>query len=95
MNVTGGYYIRFADKAVQDICVANWGDGTGITEAQAAAVTSLGTKFKSNTEITSFNELEKFTGLTKIEDSTFNGCVNLTTIKLPTTLTKILGCSFY
>lgn len=95
LNVTGGYYIRFADKAVQDICVANWGDGTGITEAQAAAVTSLGTKFKSNTEITSFNELEKFTGLTQIEKSTFNGCVNLTTLKLPTTLTKVLNCSFY
>ena len=23
LNVTGGYYIRFADKAVQDICAAN------------------------------------------------------------------------
>ena len=95
LNVTGGYYIRFADEAVKTICATNWGDGMGITEAQAASVTSLGTKFKGNTEITSFNELEKFTGLTKIEDSTFKGCVNLTTIKLPTTLTKILDCSFY
>ena len=23
LNVTGGYYIRFADKTVQDICAAN------------------------------------------------------------------------
>ena len=76
LNVTGGYYIRFADKAVQDICVANWGDGTGITTAQAAAVTSLSTKFKGNTDITEFMELGKF-GVTSIVADGFNGCTNL------------------
>ena len=76
LNVTGGYYIRFADKAVQDICAANWGDGIGITEAQAAATTSLSTKFKGNTTITEFMELSKF-GTTAIAADGFLGCTNL------------------
>ena len=76
LNVTGGYYIRFADKAVQDICVANWGDSIGITEAQAAATTTLGTKFKGNTTITEFMELGKF-GVTSIAEGGFSGCTNL------------------
>ena len=66
LNVTGGYYIRFADKTVQDICAANWGDGIGTTEAQAVAVTSLGKNFTNNTNIISFDELKKFTGVTSI-----------------------------
>ena len=81
LNVTGGYYIRFADKAVQDICAANWGDGIGITEAQAAAVTTLGTKFKNATSITEFMELSKF-GVTAIAADGFLGCTNLIKIDL-------------
>ena len=81
LNVTGGYYIRFADKAVQDICAANWGDGLGTTKAQAAAVTSLGTKFKNNTSITEFMELGKF-GVTSIAADGFLGCTNLTKVDL-------------
>lgn len=81
LNVTGGYYIRFADKAVQDICVANWGDGLGITEAQAAAVTTIGTKFKGNTAITSFDELGKFTGVTSL-GAAFAGCTSLESVNL-------------
>ena len=76
LNVAGGYYIRFADETVKTICVNNWGDGTGITEAQAAAVTSLDTKFKDNTSITEFMELGKF-GVTTIEKYGFAGCINL------------------
>ena len=76
LNVTGGYYIRFADKTVQDICAANWGDGLGITEAQAAATTSFDTKFKGNSAITEFMELGKF-GVTSIVANGFNGCTNL------------------
>lgn len=89
LNVTGGYYIRFADKAVQDICVANWGDGTGITEAQAAAVTTIDTKFKGNTSIVSFPELgTKFKNVTSL-GSAFTGCTSLESVNLDniTTLT--------
>ena len=90
LNVTGGYYIRFADKAVQDICVANWGDGIGITEAQAAAVTTLGTKFKNATSITEFMELSKF-GVTAIASDGFNGCTNL----IKADLSKIYDLPLY
>ena len=89
LNVTGGYYIRFADKAVQDICVANWGDGTGITEAQAAAVTTIGTTFKGNTSIVSFPELgTKFKNVTSL-GSAFTNCTSLESVNLDniTTLT--------
>lgn len=94
LNVTGGYYIRFADKAVQDICAATWGDGVGITEAQAAAVTSIGTKFSNNTEITSFNELEKFTGVTSIPSRAFYGATNLQSIDLTNIITFTNGANF-
>lgn len=86
LNVAGGYYIRFADEAVQDICVANWGDGLGITEAQAAAVTSLDTKFKNNTTITEFMELNKF-GITNIGQNAFSNCTNLEAIDLSNIVT--------
>ncbi|MBR4365710.1 MAG: hypothetical protein IKP43_02885, partial [Bacteroidaceae bacterium] len=58
--------ITFADPAVETLCVANWDtnhDGE-LDEAEAAAVTDLGEVFKGNTEITSFDELQYFTGLT-------------------------------
>lgn len=89
LNIAGGYYIRFADKAVQDICVAKWGDGIGITEAQAAAVTSLGTMFKDNTKITKFTELNKF-GVTSISQNSFASCTNLETIDL-SNIVKLLN----
>lgn len=88
LNVTGGYYIRFADKAVQDICATNWGDGLGTTEAQAAAVTSLDTKFNGNTEITEFTELNKF-GVTSIGQDSFSNCTNLEAINLSNIITLL------
>ena len=93
LNVTGGYYIRFADKAVQDICVANWGDKMGITTEQAARVTSLGRKFELNSKITSFNELVNFTGLTSIGFRDFYYS-SLTEITLPASLTSIDSYAF-
>ena len=88
LNVTGGYYLKFADKAVQDICVANWGDKTGITTAQASKVTSLDDKFRNNTEITEFMELSKF-GVTALDNSTFYNCTNL--VKVDLSKIKTLG----
>ena len=62
LNVTGPYYIRFEDDEVRRICAENWGDGMGITKEQAAAVTGdIGSKFRNNTEINSFDELRYFT----------------------------------
>ena len=86
--------IVFADNNVKDICIANWdsnGDGE-LTKEEAAAVTTLGSKFY-NTSITSFDELVHFTGLTKI--SGFNECKNLASITIPNSVTSIGNNAFY
>ncbi len=81
LNVKGGLYIRFADPIVQEICATNFGDGVGLTKEQAAAVTTLGTLFKSNAEITSFNELKHFVGLNNLV-SAFDGDTALASAEL-------------
>jgi hypothetical protein len=77
--------------------VANWSsDGIGLTEEDAAKVTmaQFGEKFRGNTEITSFNEFEYFTGVTgTLGMYAFNDCTALTSIKLPDGITNIGGNS--
>lgn len=94
-------YIQFEDPAVEAICVANWSsDGIGLTMEDAAAVTTIGTTFAGNTEITSFDELRYFTGLTFLSTTTstntgaFAGCSSLESIVLPTSVTIIGDFSF-
>ena len=87
-------YITFADPAVKAICVQNWGSDGEITEEQAAAVTSIGTVFMSNTTITSFNELSYFTGLTGIPTNAFKGCTNLASVTIPTGVISIGQTAF-
>ena len=89
INVTDGSYIRFADDAVRQICATNWGDGTGITVAQAAIVTNLNDNFLDNANITTFNELSAFNNLTEITDYQFNNCTNL--INIDTSKIKKIG----
>ena len=102
INVTDGSYIRFADDAVRQICATNWGDGTGITAAQAAAVSSIGTTFIYNKNIISFEEFKYFTNVTYLKGSNssanpgaFNGCTSLKKIILPSSITDIQQGSFY
>lgn len=93
-----GNYIQFEDKAVEAICVANWSsDGIGLTEEDAAAVTTIGNAFYGNETIEYFNEFEYFTSIThlvnpnanaRIKES-FYGCKNLKEIRLPSSLTTI------
>lgn len=75
-------YIVFKDPVVEQICATNWGDGVGITEEQAAAVTSLVFAFRGNTEIKNFDELDQFTNVTSLGSECFKGCTNLRTINL-------------
>ena len=75
-------YVKFADPEVQRICAENWGDGTGITTEQIEAVTDIGTKFKGNTLIESFDEFEKFKNATILKNANFYGCTNLKSIDL-------------
>ena len=82
--------INFADSKVKAICVENWDtDGDGeLSKTEAAAVTDLGQRFRNST-ITSFSELQYFTGLTTISERAFSGCKQLKSITLPTTITSI------
>ena len=87
----GNDIITFADKEVKEISVKNWdtnGDGE-LSEAEAAAVTDLGMAFKGNGEISSFDELEYFTGLTSIPNNTFWGCTKLASIVIPANVTDL------
>lgn len=87
-------YIRFADPEVQRICAENWGDGVGITKAQVEAVTDIGTVFKGNTAIESFDEFGKFVNAQAIPESAFSGCLALNSIDLSKVI-SLSHASFY
>ena len=89
--------IVFADENVKALCVANWdtnNDGELSTD-EAAAVTDLGTVFKGNTQITSFNELQYFTKLKSIGDNVFNGCSGMAAVIIPERVKTIGYSAFY
>ena len=94
--------IVFADDNVKAICVSNWdtnGDGE-LSYVEAASVTTLsviniGEIFSGNTDITSFNELKYFIGLTSIGNNAFRYCSNLMELPtLPSTITSIGNSAF-
>lgn len=78
--IDNNYYIRFKDPEVLNVLIANGiGDSVGITTAQAKN-TNIGTMFKSNTSITSFDEFPAFQQT--LQNSAFFGCTNLQSIDL-------------
>jgi hypothetical protein len=88
--------ITFADANVKAICVANWDtDGDGeLNQAEAAEVTNLDGMFMFDDEITTFDELSFFTGLTSIGEDEFNTCTSLTAISIPNAVTSIGNYAF-
>ena len=86
-----GYLITFADDNVKAICVAKWDtDGDGeLNINEVATVTDLGTIFKNNKQISSFDELQYFTGLESIGNQAFYGCSAMTSIIIPENVTRI------
>lgn len=86
-----GYLITFADDNVKAICVAKWDtDGDGeLNINEVATVTNLGTIFKNNKQISSFDELQYFTGLESIGNQAFYGCSAMTSIIIPKNVTSI------
>ena len=95
-NAPASPVISFADPEVERICVAQWDtDGDGrLSQAEAAAVTSLSSAFQNNKTITSFDELRFFTGLTAIDNFSFYNCSNLTSVKFPAGVTEIGESAF-
>ena len=89
--------IKFADANVKAICVDNWdtnGDGE-LSEEEAAAVKNIGTVFKGNKTIISFNEFKFFTSVQSIGINAFFGCRSLTSITIPNSVTSIGNSAFY
>ena len=97
-------FIVFADPVVKSICIENWDtDGDGeLSYDEAAAVTDIGEVFTRNNQITTFNELQFFTGLNAIGTSAefnwksrgFSGCTNLASVSLPESLSIIGTLAF-
>jgi hypothetical protein len=76
-------YIVFADPVVEQICVANFSsDGVGVSEEDAAKVTTFSRKFRGNTEIKSFDESIYFTSVKILNNDEFHGCSSLERIDL-------------
>lgn len=96
--------ITFADPKVKERCIKHkndfsevwsWdvnGDGE-LAEAEAALVSDLGMNFYGS-DISSFEELRYFTGLTSIPSNSFGRCVNLSSISLPESLESIGSYAF-
>ena len=92
-----GNIIQFADAEVKRICVENWdtNDDGELSEDEAAAVTDIGTVFQYNGTITTFNELQYFTGLTSIDSYAFNLCYNLLELTIPHGVKNIEAGAMY
>jgi len=100
--VSDGYnpnaYIEFADATLGSILATKYGDGVGLTYAQAAAVTRFpdwGIGINDRTDITSFNEINYFTGLQYIGHICFRNTPNMIIddLRLPS-LTSVGGHVF-
>lgn len=75
-------------------------NATQMTKSQAAAVKDIGTVFSRNTDLTSFDEFQYFTGVTELNPNSngigaFEGCSNLHSITLPSTIKTIGNYSFW
>ena len=89
--------IQFADAYVKAVLVANFdtnADGE-ISYREAAAVTDLGTAFKNNEDIKTFNELSHFSGLSCIAEEAFFGCKNLESTIVPENVKTFGNYAFY
>lgn len=76
-------WVRFADDEVRKVLGKNvkGDENANLTLDELAKVTDIGTWFKGNKKMTSFNELGE-TGVTSLGSNCFDGCNNLSHIDL-------------
>jgi hypothetical protein len=89
-------FIVFADAAVKAVCVEHWdaNDDGELSYAEAAAVTVLDDAFMGNSEISTFDELRYFVGLTYISFGDFHGS-SIASLTVPENITQIHNQAFY
>ena len=93
INESGIYYQRFKDKEVLRVLLENnVGDGLGVVKEDWANVKSVGTWFRSNTDIESFPEF-KLSNITSVSGYAFDGCTSLKDIDI-SNATVIGGAAF-
>ena len=88
--------IQFKDLEVKKLCCLNWDTDhdNELSYEEAAAIVTIGTVFRGNTSIVSFNEFQYFSGITNISDVAFQSCTNLWEITLPDNLSTIGNSAF-
>ena len=92
---TDSPYIRFESPETEARCATKFGNGNGITVADAKLVTSLNYNNRfSGTNIGSFDELRYFTNLHTLMLESFKECKNLTNIDL-VNITELDGHSTF
>ena len=83
--------INFADPKIRELCLKQWDTNKNgmLSYDEAAAVKTIGTIFKGNSDITTFDELKYFTGLTSLSDGSFLNCSSLESISIPSSVKTI------
>ncbi len=83
-------FISFKDNKVAMICIANFdlNKDNQLSYGEAATVRSLNGVFAGK-DITLFDELKYFTGLSEISDEAFRNCSSLTSVTIPNSVTSI------
>jgi len=76
------WWIRFQDPEVKRICVENWDkDGDGeLSMEEAAAVSSIGTMFRHNNNITNLNDFQYFHNVRRLNEA-FAYCTGLVDVR--------------
>nr|DAM48656.1 MAG TPA: leucine rich repeat protein [Caudoviricetes sp.]DAS18746.1 MAG TPA: leucine rich repeat protein [Caudoviricetes sp.] len=95
-------FVHFEDPEVRRICIENWDkDGDGeLSMEEAAAVSSIGTKFTNNKDIRDFKEFKFFKNIKVLGQVvgyyvSFSNCTNLSFIELPESLVKLSYQAFF
>lgn len=94
LTVNGILYFRFVDPEVQKLMIKEpYGDGTGITKEKIESLKTI-PSFERNKLIETFEELQYFIALTKIESQIFRNCSSLKKVILPESVKSLLTYSF-